>query len=186
MTRLERACNTDGWMTGDELRWLEAAALDLPLVVEFGSWVGRSSIALASARKVICVDHWQGSNEHQETHTRGRDIAKEFRENLAPEIEARRVVPITADLATAEGRIAVLDEVLRVAPIGRASMVFIDDSHDEESVVRSIELARMIAAPGAMICGHDYCSGWRSVMRAVDRMFPCTDRGPDSIWWRRT
>ena len=66
----ERSLAIDGWMDPSELAWLSSTASGLPdnaLVVEIGSWLGRSASALwlGSGGKIrlLCIDTWAGEPE---------------------------------------------------------------------------------------------------------------------------
>jgi len=51
----------DGWLADVESKWLAEQAHDKSLVIEFGSWCGKSTLALACAKRVVCVDTWLGT-----------------------------------------------------------------------------------------------------------------------------
>lgn len=179
--RVERALKIDGWMSRDELEWLEENAAGKRCVVEFGSWCGRSSVALAAARSLACVDHWNGSKEHSSLMKR-RDIRAEWAANTAE--DADHVHGVRTDLGTAEGW-ALFLAPFRLAH-DQADMVFIDASHDKESVMRNITQAMSILRPGGLLCGHDYGGSlWPGVTAAVDEMVANVQRGPSSIWFSR-
>lgn len=153
-------------MAEAELAWLQRTASGLDLVVEFGSWCGRSSVAMASARRLLCVDTWKGSLEHKQTIQSGFDP---FGEWLMNTIQYPNIQPIRFDLAD-KNDVSLMTAA--VSFIGGADMVFVDASHDYDSVRRDIETAMKILKPGGMLCGHDYSSGWPGVMRAVDELLP--------------
>jgi hypothetical protein len=53
-----------------------------------------------------------------------------------------------------------------------ADVVFIDGSHDYQSVKRDIALWRTRVRPaGGRLCGHDYDDNWPGVKQAVDEAF---------------
>lgn len=182
MSRLARANTVEGWMDVAELAWLEGSSAGLGLVIEFGSWCGRSSVALTGCRRLICVDTWAGSDDepsHAEFLSR-HDIVEEFRRNLGPELV----------LGTVEARVGHLGsdafcERLAAEFGGQAAMVFVDAAHDEASVRRDIALARRLLSPGGLLCGHDYSEFWPGVVAAVNDLVPQASRGPCSIWWAR-
>jgi hypothetical protein len=62
-------------------------------------------------------------------------------------------------------------------------MVFLDGSHDYESVVRDILAWRSLVADGGLLCGHDH--SWPGVERAVLELLGDVDAGPGSIWHKR-
>lgn len=50
-------------------------------------------------------------------------------------------------------------------------IVYIDASHDYDSVKKDIELWYPKVKPGGFICGDDYIIGWQGVVKAVDEFF---------------
>ena len=66
MIDISRALAVDGWMTELELTYLAETASKSTLIVEVGSWMGRSTCALAATTKglLFAVDTWKGSEEH--------------------------------------------------------------------------------------------------------------------------
>jgi predicted O-methyltransferase YrrM len=168
-----------GWMEDDELEWLAAQAAGRDLVVEFGAWCGRSSVALATARLVLCVDTWRGSREHAELVAAGFNPWEQWSRNTAA---YDNVAPFEVDLGNPAG---VDDLVGIVTDAGGADMVFIDAAHDAPSVRRDIATARRLLRPGGLLCGHDYSDCWPGVKQAVDELVP--GRGlTRSIWWAPT
>jgi predicted O-methyltransferase YrrM len=178
MTRHERALAARGWMTVAELQWLEEIARDKSLVIELGSWCGRSSIALSSAKKLICVDNWIGSKNNAEG-TPETCILSEFTANLEEEIAAGTVETATGCLSN-EGFI---ESSLIERFAGEADVVFIDACHEEAEVSRDIETALALLKEGGIICGHDYSSAWPGVVAAVTKRFGNVGRAAESIWW---
>ena len=59
---IERALQTEGWMEEDELKWLAEQAQLHTNIVELGSYLGRSTIALAENTdgSVIAIEDWYG------------------------------------------------------------------------------------------------------------------------------
>lgn len=172
---VEAALAVDGWMEKPELEWLAARASGLSLVVEFGSWFGRSSLALASAKRLLCVDTWNGSKEHARFLDSGSKPFYEWWRNL---YDYSNVTPFPMDLGDVES-VELLAAI--VTDRGGADMVFVDACHDYESVSRDIKTARGILKPGGLLCGHDYCDGWPDVRRAVDEAGRA-DVAVGSIW----
>jgi predicted O-methyltransferase YrrM len=165
-----------GWMDDGELEWLASRSTGRDLVVEFGAWCGRSSVALATAHQVLSVDTWRGSPEHAEILAGGLDPWDEWAKNTA---DYANIAPFEVDLGDVDG---VDDLVGVVTDEGRADMVFIDAAHDEASVRRDIITARRLLRPGGLLCGHDYSESWPGVKRAVDALVPDREVN-ETIWW---
>src|SRR5579872_1226425 len=62
-----QAITINGWMLSTELEWLAEKAKRRKNIVEVGSWMGRSTRALADSTRgtVIAVDTWKGSDEDE-------------------------------------------------------------------------------------------------------------------------
>lgn len=110
------------------------------VALEIGSWVGRSTVALAStAEVVVAVDHHDGPPYDGEGSTLQRFLA-----NLAAR-EIRNVIPILADSALA---LPLLGRVFDVA--------FIDGAHDAVSCMVDGKAAWNVVKPGGWLVFHDY------------------------------
>jgi hypothetical protein len=66
-------------------------------------------------------------------------------------------------------------------------MVFIDASHDYESVLHDIKAWLPVVVDGGIISGHDYTSpGYEGVKKAVDEHFGNrANHLASSVWWVR-
>lgn len=185
-TPVQLASAIQGWMQIPELEWLAKTAENRHLIVEIGSWKGRSTKALAASTPgiVYAIDHWAGSKDERNTnHTEAVRLGpvglySVFEANLAEEIDAGKVIPIMADSAQAVSHLRGLlgDQ--------KADMLFIDGGHDYEDIGRDITLYRPFLAEGGILCGHDYESGGPGVVRAVNELVPGFSRGAGSIWYR--
>jgi MMP 1-O-methyltransferase len=192
------ALQVRGWMTVDELRWLATAAANVPpsgIIIEIGSWCGRSTTAMALAMperaKLISVDSWWGSSEDPGPAADGTPPTKgtrqlppavlweTFKSNLSDQIEENRVIPLRM---TSE-------QAARLFRSGCADLVFIDGSHTEAAVRLDIRSWQYKVAVGGLLCGHDYypdglvCGG---VKKAVDDLITSVEFPAGSIWcWKR-
>ena len=175
--RLERARSIKGWMTDPELDWLHDNAAG-KLVIEFGSWLGRSTAALLSAKTLVCVDHWLGSSEHQATIDKnGLKPFEEFTGQFEAEIKSG---PLVIHRGTLRSRAF----CLRLAATygTQADLVFIDASHALEHVREDIQLAEVLLKPDGILAGHDYGhKQYRDVQTVVDEYG--TPSLVETIWW---
>lgn len=175
----------DGWMTSLELLWLAETAAAKKVIVEIGSWKGRSTkaLAMASLGVVYAVDNWTGATKRTEKELaeRGADaVYEDFLKNLHHEIDAKKVIPVRMDSNLARVAIA------RSMPSEPwADMVFIDGNHSYEAVRQDIEVWLPTVVTGGILCGHDYnAKRWPGVIRAVDERFP--QRKIESTIWYLT
>jgi predicted O-methyltransferase YrrM len=142
-----------------------ADASDGATFVEVGSWKGRSAYYMAlrikaSGKRIrfCCVDHWQGSAEHQsDPDVRGGRLYETFLRNIADVREF--VEPM---------RMASL-EAARHFENASCDLVMIDAAHDYDSVMADIAAWWPKVKPGGMLAGDDY--HWPDVARAVAASF---------------
>jgi predicted O-methyltransferase YrrM len=152
---IRRALAVPGWMTEQELTWLAREAARARRIVELGSWRGRSARALAdnTSGTVFCVDTWSddatgipGYWTTTEERPDGPDwLWREFKKNIngSPRVVTLRMTTRRA-AGFAKGTGMQFD------------MVFIDASHDQQSVREDIQDWRPLLRPGGLLCGHDY------------------------------
>lgn len=128
-----------GWLTGAEGEALAALAAGR-IVLEVGSYLGRSTAAMAaSAALVVSIDRHTGDEG-----TGPADTWAGFRANLAALGLDGRVVAHRAEA----GDVPLTE--------GLYDLAFIDASHDEASVRRDAGLARRAVRPGGVIAFHDW------------------------------
>lgn len=171
---LEIARKVEGFMLPDELIWLCQTVRGMKRVVEIGSWCGRSACAIAeglgAGGEVVCVDPWDDGLGH----------LKQFRINTGN--LPRNFAKVT-ELVMTSKRARKL--------ITTADMVFIDGSHEYESVLEDLNLWDSVGTK--IVAGHDYGKPdgewemfreWPGVKQAVDEFY----RGAQVhhcrlIWW---
>ncbi len=148
---IEKALGIDGWMTEIELKWLAEQAAKHRIIVEIGSFLGRSTRALADNTPgvVYAVDNWAGPPEVAIPFWEREKLYDRFLENMNGLIESNKVIPVKANHQSVN---------LDIAP----DMVFIDGNHEYESV--KIDLAKWQDA--TFLCGHD--AAWEGVRKALD------------------
>jgi predicted O-methyltransferase YrrM len=195
---VQAALNVPGWCEPDELRWLAEQAAALPkngLIIEVGSWQGRSASALARAMpptgKLICIDTWAGSAEDPGPAPDGtpppRGTRKvppvklwhAFNAHLADQLFENRVIAL---------RLTSILAASRFAP-DIADLVFIDGSHTAAAVRLDILSWLPKVAPGGLLVLHDYFEDGAvcpDVKRVADAMLSGIERGPGTlVYWRR-
>ena len=158
---------TEEWFCVASQERLAELARSAPegLIVEIGSWEGRSTVALANAvhpRVVHAVDTWNGSpGEISASLAAQRDIFATWQANMAA-LTAGNVVAhrlgwreYLHDLTTME------------LAVGFA---FIDAEHTYREVYDNIAALIPLMAPGGIICGDD--SHHPPVRQAVLDHFP--------------
>ena len=137
-------------------------------VVEVGSWLGLSTSFIAQELEsdaiLYAVDHFEGSIEHK-LHCRDYlpTLFDQFRSNMIHAKVDQKVVPVRASSLEAS---QILNETF--------DLIYIDASHDEESVFQDLELWYKKLSPTGILSGDDY--DWtdpllktKSVANAVKR-----------------
>ncbi len=153
----------EGWLSVAEgVKLAELASGNV--VVEIGSYKGRSTMAMASTASVVySVDTFRGENE-----CGGSDTLDEFRRNTRG---AENVVAIVANHA---GGLDMLGS-------GIADLVFIDGAHDSDSVERDTRTAARLLKPGGIVVYHD--AHYDTVREAWSRVGFTPDGECESIAW---
>lgn len=165
---------------GADLEWLQQIVRseaqerifdDRPLtIVELGSWVGHSAMAMADAIEPIsdyelhCVDHWKGGNAIQRKVAEQHDAFEEFQRNVGDKLGKSVFVhrgDTVAEAAQWTGR-----------PI---DVLFIDAGHTYDECLADILAWTPHVRKGGVICGHDYNSLFYGVKQAVHEVFGWQD-----------
>lgn len=153
MLNIEKAIWIDGWMDRTDLTWLASRACEHDKIVELGSYLGRSTRALGDHTPgfVLAIDTWQNVGQPEEPlHGEAPFIPQDqllttFKRNCADLIAAKKVKILELDHSRLTN--ASLDF--------KPNFIFIDGSHDKEAVYRDVAWAKLVAAPQALIAGHD-------------------------------
>ncbi len=160
-----------GWMTELELEWLFGSASMCESVLEVGTWMGRSTAALAAGcdGRVVTVDLFGGPLYETSTYRNAGaldiDIFAEARANLSGFDNVTILKMSSRDAAAS----------LAGQKFG---MVFIDGDHSEEAVRDDLSLWTPFASQ--ILCGHDRTLP--GVAAALEGLDPWP--GPDSLWWK--
>ena len=165
----------EGWMTFEELSWLNKMAKNHLSIAELGSWKGRSTHALATACKgtITAIDTWLGSSDVKDLTNRmakQEDVFETFKKNTKQ----------FNNIVTNRNK---GNDAAKNYSDKSFDVVFIDAGHTYEEVKEDINTwlpkAKMI------LCGHDYLSGtWMEVIKAVDEKFGKPDGLAYSIWYK--
>jgi predicted O-methyltransferase YrrM len=134
------------------------------LIVEIGSWEGRSTIALANAahpRIVQAVDTWDGSpGELSATLAKRRDVYAQWSTNIS-HYTRRNVIP---------RRMGWREFVADYDYVWPIALVFVDAEHSYTEVRDTIAAFRPLMASGGIMCGDDVHH--EGVNQAVREAFP--------------
>lgn len=138
----------------------DTISAEAKLIVEVGSWLGRSTrfiSDLAPGAKVIAIDHWKGSPEHYRDPELAPLLPRLYETFLTQSWEYReRIIPVRA--TSVEG-------LQQVAGAGLVpDVIYIDSDHSYESVVADLSVA-LDLFPTSRIVGDDW--DWDGVRRAV-------------------
>ncbi len=177
----------DGFFSEDEGRWYArfARVLRGGVFVEIGCWKGRSTsfvgpVCNANGTRLICVDHFGGSNDRlgprYATELAASNIEEIFRDNM-------RALGITVELLVEPSRVA----AERFAE-GSVDRVFLDGSHDGTSVAEDLTEWSKRLRPDGILAGHDYAPTKHPDLCAAVDAFAAAHgltvrRGPRSIYW---
>lgn len=145
-----------GWLTRDEGEFLYENAKSLPknnVIIEIGSWKGRSTICLGMGTRdgkgttIYAIDPHKGSSEHIRLFGKV-DTYREFRSNIKSAGIEKFVTPI---IKTSE---AAAKDFHR-----QVNFVFVDGAHEYEYVRKDYELWFPKIVNGGIIAFHD---SWHS------------------------
>lgn len=164
----------EGWCAPAELQYLASLAEKSRCVLELGSWKGRSTSVLAHHTPgiVVAVDTWQGSVEHQQ-QLKGKPASGVYHAFCSNTSRYDNVWPLLANSLSAA-------RTLSHGPM-RFDLIFIDASHDYESVKADIQAWLPLLAEGGILCGHDYMR-W-GVKNAVRQLVPHHKLVPGTSIW---
>lgn len=136
-------------------------------VVEVGSWLGKSTIHIASCLapdgKVYAIDHWQGNLEQQPGQQywyKALPYAYEqFLSNVIHSGMVYKIIPMKME--SGEGVAQIKNRKVLV------DLVYIDANHDSESVYNYLSSWYPLVQGHGILCGDDWT--WPSVVTAVKR-----------------
>lgn len=175
---VEKALTIPGWMSEPDLLYLAHAASRSSLIAEVGSWLGRSTAALAANThgQVYAFDTWRGSACHQPELAAHPEnwLMDEFLNNMRdlPNVRPRQMTSTEAAEACK-------------LQAKKFDLIFIDADHEYESIKADILAWQPLLAENGILSGHDYAACWPGVRRAVEELIP-NFRVIDAIWTTET
>ena len=175
---VEAAQKVEGWMSPSELTWLADTASRMKRIIEVGSWMGRSTTAMALTTPgiILCVDSWQrGADPGKPQERSADDVYRTFLKNLGPHIVSGKVIALRMTSANAA---RALKDLLGNQ---RADMIFIDGDHNAKAVSEDIANYLPLLDPKGLLCGHDFQHP--PLRDAVTRRFPGVTAAPRTTIW---
>lgn len=175
-----------GW--NDHSAMFSQLARDATLIVEVGSWLGRSAITIADAcpsAHIICIDTWLGAAEMWRDHNDPERFGQLRLKNGYPTIYYHFLANVVR--AEKQDRITPfpLPSAIALRMIGKwcisPDLIYIDASHDFPDVMDDISAAMRLHP--RVLCGDDY-RHWPGVREAVDRLLPSANKNEDGFWWQ--
>ena len=169
--RLSKSLGITGFMEPSELEWLADRAASHEVIVELGSYYGRSTRALAdnTGGRVYAIDDWIGPRSDGRQYDSSQGQYETFVHNVSDLILCGKVIPVRCDHANAE---------IPETP----DMVFIDGAHDPDSVRRDVGIWMGRIAKGGLLCGHDWL--WPGMMETLWGIFGSVNVAERTqIWW---
>lgn len=137
------------------------------VAIELGSWLGKSTRHIAAVLPdegvVYAVDHWMGSAEHQNSIEQPI-LYEQFLSNVILQGLTEKIIPM---------RMTTLEAAEEFKKMGLVpDLVYVDASHDEESVYADLRAYFPLVEGHGVLCGDDW--GWGHqygfpVSRAVSR-----------------
>lgn len=133
------------------------------IVIEVGVWIGKSAMHMASLLpsngKLYAVDHWLGSEEHQPGQTYYCNflpvLYEQFLSNIIHAQLTDLVIPIKMTSLEASQHLRHL----------KADLIYIDASHDFDSVYADLNAWFPLVKGHGILCGDDW--NLADIQRAV-------------------
>ena len=133
------------YVTAEELEKLQELAQGKKNAVEIGSYIGASSIAIASALhpegKLFCIDIWKSNKSIRPDPEHG-SLFEKFLENTDEYRD--RIVPVHT-----------FSELAVQSLTKKIDFLFIDGDHTRPGVERDWNLYRHLLQPGSIVVFHD-------------------------------
>ena len=132
------------------------------IAIEVGCWLGLSTRHIARLLppdgKLYAVDHWQGSAEHQASPELST-LYEQFLSNVIHAGLTHVIMPMKMSSLEAAGQM----KLMGIVP----DFIYIDASHDTESVLADLDAWFPFVKGHGIICGDDWA--YSGVSNAVER-----------------
>jgi len=178
MIDVTKAAEIPGYMSHRELEWLATLASQSQVVVEVGTFQGRSTRALGDhcPGTVYTIDSWRETYEGEDgrplTGWNPASVRAASRMHLADLVASGKVIEIEA---------ASLDVALERIP--KADLIFLDGDHRFVTLAQELDRYGAHTTRGGILAGHDFGHpDWPGVERAVRAAFPRVWL-LETIWW---
>ncbi len=155
------------------------------VVVELGSFVGTTALALAATGRVdriFCIDTWEGTPGEEVSPISlafrdfgGDGVYRTFLENVG-DFLGSVITPLRMPSV----------EAATLPQMRDLDFVFIDADHSYEGCKADIEAWLPRVRPGGICAGHDYCNFFPGVMQAVNEREELQGSNLiGTVWWKR-
>lgn len=174
---LTRAKRISGWMNDNELKFLAEVAEKSKVIIEIGSYYGRSCMAMADNTygTIYSIDPYKGVYDTENKAiilNFDENVYKDFLYNLSGYLQSGKVKHY---------RMIFSDFDEQINP----DFIFIDGDHSYEGCHDDINNAMRYISNGGIIAGHDWKQpGFPGIEKAVLEIFKDKKINVvDSIWW---
>lgn len=182
LVKVNKALGCEGYMGDDEIKWLAREASKHKIIIEVGSWMGKSTRALGDNVKgvVYAVDHFNGSQAEEAqrlyaANENGDVVFIRFCQQNFDLIRSGKIIPLRG---TADSMYTVLSQQGI-----KADMIFIDGGHTYEEVKHDVSLWQNLLTEDGLLCGHD-ARTWIGVDQAISEVLDRHYIGDNtSIWF---
>ena len=157
-----------GYLIRGQEHWLHTVVDSLPddaVIVEIGSFLGRSATAMAFAcvgtnKKIYCIDTFQGNDSdfvkgQSNVTWEGEEFLTQFKKNLDSNNLLEYVVPVPG-----------LSYEIGENWDKEIDFLFIDGSHEYEDVIRDFDVFSPYVKAGSIIAFHDVLPNWEGPYKA--------------------
>lgn len=161
--------DSQGWFTNGPQLEVLIKKHRVKIAVEVGCWIGASTRFIAQflpkGGKVYAVDHWLGSSEHQPGQPAHLPVLpviyEQFLSNVIHTGLTDKIIPIRMSSLEAANYLCSLNPP--VCP----DLIYIDASHDTESVYADLNAWYPFLSKHGILCGDDWF--WPPIRAAVEK-----------------